>query len=497
MRTLKLTTLALALAGAFPTQAADPAADTKKELQALQDRVNELDKQVKALTAAPAPAAGAAAPAGMTDDQLSDFNRIRIKAEGLEDSRDASGLKSLKISGYMDPSYVYNVNKQRGTFQFIVPSAHEAYGYDNSYFGTVSLDFQKETDSGAKFHLNLIPKRGTGDFNDASIVNEASVFVPMDGWKLFFGQLPDWSGYEYQAPAGPTSNLLVTHNLLFDFTLPYFYTGVGAELQVGRVDLKLMLANFNSSIRQVGEHVPMFVFRGDYTPAGTDFWGFGFAGAAGYKNNARPTAVDSGFGLDANGVALDANGNAVSTKDTLYVTGELDAWYTRGDVTFNGHVNYGMQKDAAVATDANGNLQDAWWTGISVLGAYKFTPVFQGVIRADFIYNQKHGGGLLDWTAPDGGNGLGPAFGGPTKIDGSNNTVLDLSSAAAQKGANKYAVTIGVNYGLSTNVILKAEYRLDGSDLAVFGNKDALTGGSDPKFLKYNSLVATSAVFSF
>ena len=57
MRILKLTTLALALAGAMPTLAADPAVDVKKELQALKDRIAELEK-------------AKASPAGMTPEQM-------------------------------------------------------------------------------------------------------------------------------------------------------------------------------------------------------------------------------------------------------------------------------------------------------------------------------------------------------------------------------------------------------------------------------------------
>jgi opacity protein-like surface antigen len=443
MRILKLTTVALALASAFQTQAADPATT------------------------------------GMTPEQLQDFNRIAIKTEALEDSRDAAGFKGLKISGYMDPTYIYNANKQRGTFQFIVPAAGEGYGYDNSYFGTVSLDIQKETDNGTKFHLNLIPKRGTGDFNDNSIVNEASVWIPLGGsdTKLFAGQVPDWSGYEYQAP---TQNKMVTHNLLFDFTLPYYYTGVGLELVRGKLDLKLMVANFNQSIRQVGESVPMFVFRGDYSSA--EYWGVGFAGAIGYKNNLR-AYVDSGYSVDGNGVALDAAGNPVSSKDTLYTTLELDSWYTRGDLTINGHVVYGAQQKAAITANPDtGALRDAQWVGVSALAAYKLSQRTEGTLRLDYLSNQKNGGGLLDWTAADGGNGVGP----------------DQNGGDPNKGADKYAITIGLSYALNANVTLKFEYRYDGATQNVFANKDALTGtGTDPKYGKSNSLFGTQAVFFF
>jgi len=501
MRILTLTTLALALAGALPTRAADPNPDLSQELKALQERVHELERTLKVTPAKPLAsgdlaqqlsalkdrvaelekAQKAAAPAGMTPEQLQDFNRITVKSEALEDWRDAAGLKGFKFSGYMDPTYVYNFAKERGTFQFLVPASSEGYGYDNSYFGTVSLDIQKETEGGTKFHVNLIPKRGTGDFNDNSIVNEASVWIPLGSLntKLFAGQVPDWSGYEYQSPV---QNLLITHNLLFDFTLPYFYTGAGIELVNPRLDLKLMLANFNSSIRQIGEHVPAFVFRGDYTPKGTDYWGFGFAGGFGYKANTR-AFVDSGYGFDpSTGAALEADGvTPVSTKDTPFFTAEVDGWYTRGAWTVDGQVSVGTQQRAAISANAEGRLRDAQWWGASVLVGYKFTVRLQGIARADFIYDQKNGGGLLDWTEVDPGNGVGP----------------DQEGGSPNKGADKYALTLGLNYGFNSNVTFKAEGRLDGATERVFGNKDALAGGSNPRYHRLNSLLAGQVVFYF
>lgn len=433
MKILRLTTVALALASAFPNQAADPA------------------------------------PAGMTAEQVTEFNRVKVKTEALEDNQESSGFKGLKISGYLDPAYVYNFNKQRGTFQFMVPIAKEGYAYDDGYFGTLALDIVKETDNGTKFHLTLYPKRGGGDvMGDNSIVHEASVWIPLGGLstKLFIGQLPDWSGYEYYAPNQYKN---VTHNLLFDFALPSAYTGVGLELVRGKLDLKLMLANMNASIRNLGEHIPMFVFRGDYAVG--EYWGWGFAGAAGQKTNFRAQGdVTVNPYLDG--------------KDSLYTTLEVDGWYTRADVTLNAHVAYGSQKKAAVTADpVTGELRDSQWFGASVLAAYKFTQRVEGVLRADFIYNRKNGGGLLDYTGADAIDGIGPS---------------QLPLGDPEKGANKYAVTAGLNYALNSNVLLKFEYRYDGADQAVFGNKDALSGtGANPKYVKNNSLLATSAVFSF
>jgi len=195
MRTLKLTLMALALAAAFPALGADPTpAETKQELAALKARLAETQAEL---------------------------NRIVVKTEALEDARDDSGFKNFKVSGYADVGYHYSVNKERGSFQFLVPASAEPYGYDNSYFGSVALDFQKETDSGTKFHLTLIPARSTGDFiGGANVVHEASVSIPVEAidGKIFAGQVPDWSGYEYLPP---TTNKLITHNLLFDLTLPY------------------------------------------------------------------------------------------------------------------------------------------------------------------------------------------------------------------------------------------------------------------------------------
>src|SRR5512137_1571585 len=341
MKTLKLTILALALASAFPNRAA----------------------------------AQQAKP-GMTPEQQAEFNRIAVKTEALEDGRDSAGFKNLKISGYADVTWLYNRNKQQGGFQFLVPNANQPYGYDNSYFGSVALDIQKETDSGTKFRLTLIPARSTGDFTGAAnIVHEASVSSPVESIdaKIFAGQLPDWSGYEYLAP---TQNKLITHNLLFDFTLPFVYTGVGIEKAIGKWVLKGMIANVNTPIRQLGEGVPAFVCRGDYS--GGEFWGLGFACLVGKIQN------------------------FTTLTDTLALTAEVDGWYTRGDLTVNAHVAYGQQDQGAVALNATtGELQTSQWYGISALAAYKLTQRLEGIVRADYIVNNKNGGGLLGWTSPD------------------------------------------------------------------------------------------------
>ncbi|MFT3913137.1 MAG: DUF3138 family protein [Anaeromyxobacteraceae bacterium] len=407
-------------------------------------------------------ASTARAEAGLTQEQEQDLNRTKLKVEAIEDQTEKSGLKGFKFSAYMDPTYIYNVNKERGTFQFLTPIAKEPYAYDNGYFSTLALDVQKETDSGTRFHLTLYPTRGGGDVTgERSIVHEASVWVPVGDYKVFAGQLPDWSGYEYYAPNMYKS---ITHNLLFDFTLPASYTGVGVEVPAGKWDFKLMLANMNQSVRNVGEHIPMFVFRGDY--AGGEFWGLGMAGSAGYKTNYR--AADDGTGDPA----LDG-------KDSLYLSYELDGWYTRGDVTLNAHVGFGRQDKAAITADPDtGKLRPATWVGASVLAAYKTSIQTELALRADFIWNEKNGGGLLDYNFSDAVNGIGPG-------------------ADAEKGANRYAVTATYSYYVNANVTWKLEGRYDGATQEVFANKDALVGGDNPKFKKNNVVAGTALVFYF
>ncbi|MBS0433491.1 MAG: DUF3138 family protein, partial [Proteobacteria bacterium] len=221
----------LALGASFASgAAAQSTADLVKEIQELKKRVAELEGKQKA-DAAAKPAAG---QWGMTPEQAAEFNRIAVKTEAMEDARDAMGLKNLKISGYMDPTFIYNKKQDTAGFQFLNRVESDGYNYDNSYFGAAVLDFTKETDSGTRWRLTLAPNRGVGSvFDGNSPIHEASVSVPITDLQTRFiaGQIPDWSGYEYLQP---TLNKLITHNLLFDFTLPTAYTGAGMEITSGK-----------------------------------------------------------------------------------------------------------------------------------------------------------------------------------------------------------------------------------------------------------------------
>jgi Protein of unknown function (DUF3138) len=470
MRTLHITALALALAAAFPA-AAQSNADILKELEALKAKVGELESKLKAQ-------AEKKPEWGMTPDQARELNRVTVKTEAMEDSRDAGGLKLLKISGYADPTYIYNRNQGRAGFQFLNNVADDGYNYDNSYFGAISLDFQKETDSGTKWRLTLVPNRGTDSvIGNGGIVHEASVSVPLTDLQTRFiaGHIPDWSGYEYLQP---TLNKLITHNLLFDFTLPTSYTGAGMEVTSGKWIMKGVLANMNASRNGQGEKAPVVAYRVDYSRG--EFQGFGFAGVHGKAANFSENMVDS------------VTGDVIGQRNSRLDLFEFDAYFIRGDWTVQGQVSLGRQKGASItpfeaAIDrarerptvitedpASGRLRDSSWWGLSALAAYKFNPRLEGIVRADYLNNKKNGGGLLGYTAADDRNGIGPDPSGDPNV-----------------GANRTALSFGVSYLFDQNTTLKAEYRLDRANLPVF------LVVKDGTYRKSNNLLGASVLVAF
>ena len=463
----RLALTALAVAAAFPAaaqQAATPAS-IQDELRALRDRITELERKLQAQPAAPAQPG----QWGMTPEQARELSRIGIKAEAMQDSFTDQGYKGLKISGFADPTYIYNKNQRQAGFQFLNNVSNGGYTYDNSYFGVVSLDFQKETESGTKWRLTLVPNRGTDAvIGNGGVVHEASVSIPITDLQTRFiaGHIPDWSGYEY-LPS--TLNKLITHNLLFDYTLPTTYTGAGVDITRGKWIVKAMLANMNASRNNANEQSPVVAYRVDYSRG--EFQGFGFAGVHGKATNF-------------------ADANAAKTRLDLF---EFDAYFIRGDWTWQGQLSYGRHRGAAIAPDpATGALREAQWTGLSTLLAYKFTPRLEGIARLDHVRNNKNGGGLLGYTGYwDPANGsLGETRTG-IGVDATQDCVTDPTIAACNRGANRSALSFGMGWLFDLNTTFKVEYRLDRADLPVF------LVAKDGTFKKTNQLFGASVLVAW
>jgi len=452
----RLTLLALASAATFPA-AAQSNAELLEAVKKLTDRVANLEQQLKEAHAKPT-AAPATPQWGMTPEQSAELNRLTVKVEALEDSRDASGFGGLKISGQMQAAYIYNRAQDLAGFQFLDSVAEYGYNYWNSYIGMAIIDFQKEMQDGTKWRLTLAPQRGVGSVIDGySVVQEASVSVPLTDLQTRFiaGQIPDWSGYEYLQP---TLNKLITHNLLFDFTLPTGYIGAGIDYTSGKWVTKAMLAQMNQNANFSAAKGSVLALRLDY--ARGEYQGFGLAGVYGQAPNFVNETGNTNLGLI-----------------------EVDGYFIRGDWTVQGQLSYGYQKDAAITPDANGDFRTASWYGLSTLAAYKFTPRLEGVGRFDYLNNSRNGGGLLGYGA-DSGNGIGP-----NGNLGCEAGVVYVSGC--DEGANRYALAVGFNYVFNQYTMFKAEYRYDWANQPVFLYVD------DGSFRKSNSVLGASVVVSF
>ena len=464
MRLAAPTALVIVLAVVSPA-VAQSNEELLKELRALRDRVAELEKRAQSST----PAAPAPGQWGMTPEQVRELNRVTIKAEALQDNFADQGFKGLKISGLIDPTYIYNRNQDNGSFVFL-NNGGARYSYDNSYFGMAVLDLQKETEGGARWRLTLAPEHGTGAlFNGGSIVHEASVSIPLSDLKtrLWLGQIPDWTGYEITLPTG---NKLITHNLLFDTTAPTAYTGAVLDVTRGKWWMRAGVANINSARLPKGHSAPAFIYRVDYSKG--EFSGFGFGGVHGKAAN-----------FAADGSWVDANGNpqafAGAGKGTALHLIEADAYFARGDWSLFGQVSAGQQQRAAIF-NSDGVLRDARWVGASALAAYKITPRLEAVLRGDYLKNDSNGGGLLGFSFDDPVNGIGRG--------------VDASGAFAKGdavGANRYALSAGLSYLFDEGTVFKLELRRDGADQPVF---EVVRNGL---FSKSNTLFGASVVVSF
>lgn len=463
----------------------------KKQLKILEETVASIRAELRQNTQqaqqakaelAKAQAAATSQPTGQVSDQthnqapsagsidVAEFNRIRIKTEGLDEALEANGFKALKISGYVDPSYIYNRNAKTSSFVFLnnnssINGSDEVFAYDNSFFGSGMLNLEKELEGGSEFKLSLMPSKGAAaGYNFGNLVHEASMSVPLtdSSTRLLAGQIPDWSGYE--AMPSP-QNKLITHNLLFDFSAANFYTGAGLELVRGLWNSKILIGNLNRArIDTAKQQLPGIFYRVDYSK--DEFKGIGFSGShTGFDDK-----LDTG------------------RLDLL----EVDGYFTRGDWNFQGQLAYGRQG----ATESNAyTRQRQHWYGLSALASYKVTARLEAIARFDHINNARNGGGLFgssfdglckdsidqEVSCPDGRNG----FGSSMMYNGESWVVQDPN-----RGSNRSALSLGLNYALLPGVSLRAEYRYDRSTGQVFKT-------SDSQYKRDNQVIGMSTILSF
>jgi hypothetical protein len=464
---LKLKQMAVAVTLALPMLAsAQTNAELKSEIDQLKAQINELKAMMQRQAAAPA-----AAPAGGGEAvDPAEFAAVRTKVDALIDDKETAGFKGLRMYAGIDPTYVYNRAKGVGSFSFLnnnadINGSGEIFGYDNSTWGMAYIDFQKEMEGGTKLRLTLAPSKSAGSaYNFGNIVHEAYASIPLadPSTRLLVGQFADVSGYQpwlntFVGANTIASNQLfpgygeyfITKNLLFDFTNPYFYTGVGLDLVNGPWETRLYLANFNSARNDVNNcptatpgsgniscphelrnlH-PTFIYNATY--AKDEFWGFEFTGYDGVVYN------------------------PVTAGNSRLDQFEIDGNYTRGEFNGNVQFTFGRQKDAAY------NTGDAKWWGISTLVSQRVLPKLTLAARLDYIDNHKNGGGtyatqiaIPSTLDPSFANYLGDYINGFGPGD------PNAPGYDANKGANRSALSLSATYRWTPNVAFRGEYRYD------------------------------------
>jgi hypothetical protein len=389
---------------------------------------------------------------GTTDNAalVQQVNRIEQKQELAADDQEKSGFKGVKFSGTIEAALKYDdINKSHN---------FGASAGNSDEIAMVQITKESQDGEGIDWTLRFMPAATL-----VSQVHEASVSIPLSKeHRIIGGQIPDWQGYEfYFAHSNPTlGNQLITHNALFDLTGATTYQGLGMShtFSGGTYALKWLVGNIDSSL----------------DPADP------VTGAV--KRSLGLVARGDWFINEFSYVGLSiAHGSVNRNFDFLAV----DGGYTHGDWAFNGQLSAGMQRNAA----ANG--EDASWAGLSGLVSYKVTPRLQLLARADYIDNQKNGGGTYAYSTTGGSPsslGTTPVATGGTglgqELDGSGN-VID-----ANVGANLTRLSLGTNYQINANTQWKVEYRLDQSSGYNFLDADGM-------YQKTKNTLATSFVVAF
>jgi hypothetical protein len=477
----KLTPIALALALAFSSSAnASSAADMQKQIDMLKNQIAELQKMVTAQ--AQKQAAAPVAAAGDTELKA-EVAAMRVKMDAMDDAQQESGFAGLKVSGFMDPTYIFNQRTGRGDFIFLNKNdagdpnndPSNSFGYTNANFGGATLKIEKTFDNEMSAVLKLRPYKSANN----EWVEEAYAAIPMGGFNLVVGKRNSFNGYE---SVDSSEQKLVTHNLLYDFGGPLQMIGVGADFSALGMDWMTLAGNMNETRDVHGKenHNRGFHWRGDMEMS--EYFGWGISGMHG-------TLAGEGY-------------NYLDT----------DFWYTRGDLNINGQLEASKHQKMAY----NGKDAEHW--GASLLASYNMGDGWELVGRADYLDEHKNGGSSFrsGWDCPDSAN-----FSGVTDISEDDGTGAAYQTATTcgdyasgfgpellygdplalgagdvwyqnlDKGAKRSSFTFGVNYMLNEWALLKLEVRHD------ISNNKSFYDWEDKSYKKSNTTFGAQTVVKF
>ena len=528
--------ICLLVAGALPGLAM--ADTTSDQIKALQQELNSLQKEVKSLkselaqskntkataktaaagtatataTAAAAPAQEVdvsspdygKAPAHLTNDDLDAIKQQvanqQLKVDSLSDAANTGPIAGLSITGYIDPSYIYN--RAASTSSFLFANHESSYNYFNSTFGDLYLDIKKTFGVGPmapSAEITLMPNRGNGitllqnehGSTGDDILNTAVVTVPVTATGTFVaGLMPSFGGYEVQQS---NQMLTLTHGLLYDFSDPGSYVGVGWNWSPDGSNWawKFMVGNEQyrtyGSVTQTGTNalgdpittsnkIPTFTARTDYTWSSALDIGGSF-------NIGRQTLSSA---TNSDGQVVYGPGGQATSSGGYFFFGEADATYTLADTQYNAEVDYGQQQRAAY------NGGNAQWYGLSLLAHHKFNAPVVGrmgvTARYDVLADGKNGGGgggiALNGNGMDPYNGFG--IGSECLANSQANGGLGFDC----KGATRQDVTLDLLFYPTQQITVKVEYRHDWATQQVFLR-------SDGSYSKNNDLLGAQFIYSF
>ena len=171
---------------------------------------------------------------------------------------------------------------------------------------------------------------------------------------------------------------------------------------------------------------------------------------------------------------------------------------TRGDWTFQGQV--GVGRWAGQGADQLNGPTDAQWWGLSGLAGYKLTPRLQAVVRADYINNSKNGGGVFGYANGSGTTPTSPiAYDPRNGFGASQQDITDYTNGVISEltGANRYSLSLGLNYLVNPTTTWKVELRYDGATKDVFQDLRGDSSGANGIYRNNNILLGTAVVVSF
>jgi len=498
-------------AAAFAGPGTGAGTTNSSQMDALLARVNALQAEVDAMransanTSSTSKSAGTG-PAQVTTTQSQDaatdgegsmreqVSNMALKVDSLEDAASTGPLANLSVTGYLDPVYLFNRAQHSSGFQFV---NHDpgVYDYYNSTIGDVYLDIKKSFGVGplapaAEFVIQ--PNRGFGSVfaNERggvgnNIFTQADITVPLNSLYTFeAGLMTGLAGYEVQ----PSNQMLMlTHNLLYDFSEPGNIVGIGLKGSNATYTHLWQVILGNEQVHTAASIVnaPNNTTKSNVTPT-----------LMGRFDDVLSTALDIGVSgtigrqtlfsqcPTAGGYGYQCNASSPFGMDR-YI--ETDLTYTKDKYQLNAQLDYGQLQKGAW----NGGT--AKWYGISLLGYRKWTSAWFGhmgaSLRADYLNDTANGGGGSDilygtsaaTPAGDGANGFGIA---PSCLQAST------SNGSACKGAAHYDITTDLLFYPTPQITVKLEYRHDQANHAVF----LYSNGS---YSRSNDIAATQFIYAF